>query len=228
MSRVGVRSLSPSSCSASAPSLPKLLALSLGAARDLVEGVAAVAAPLLSGLPGAKAPFGRPDACCAVPEQDCPPRCVCEITWEAARGEKLRCTVRLVNTSASTRTFTVTSTGFTGPEGGFDGPQVLPAQLQLDGGSTGLVDVSFLVGEKMPDGEYVAEVVVRGAYEQCVTVLLTVTSRPCRPGCDTCRCEVRQGDPPVRVRAHHWYDHFQCTDPCAPPRTQDRGREPVG
>lgn len=44
----------------------------------------------------------------------------------------------------------------------------------------------------------------------------------CRQKC--CTCEVVLGDPPVRIRAHHWYDHFQCTERC---ECSDREREHV-
>jgi hypothetical protein len=228
MSRVGVRSLSPS-CTTPAPDLRSLVT-SFGAVAGLVKGMAGAVGPMLSGLKTPCMP-GMPSAataCCAIPEQDCPPRCVCEITWEATRGERLRCTVRVTNTSATARTFTVTATGFAGPAGSTEGPTVTPGQLQLGGGSAGLVDVAYTVPEKVENGEYLAEVVVKGAYEQCVSVALTVSSKEvCQLGETRCRCEVRQGDPPVRVRAHHWYDHFQCTEPCTTrtPRQRDTERE---
>lgn len=240
MSRVGVRSLA-SSCSTPAPSLgrvaPRLLAMSVDAVTDLLQGVAGLVGPALSGLTapgqgGAMSLFPRSDCGCTIPEADCPPRCVCEITWEATRGEKLRCTVRVTNTSAKARTFTIAATGFTGPAGSAAGPDVSPQQLQLAGGGSGLVDAGFAVPDELQDGEYVAEIVVRGAYEQCVCVLLHVTSKQkCPPGNPSCRCEVRQGDPPVRVRAHHWYDHFQCSEPCPSPERRDprpdREKEPA-
>ena len=223
MSKVAVRPLSRA-CHSDSPSLaqlaPRLLSLSVGAVTDLLQGMAGVLGPALA----AKAtcpPAGvraRTD-CCAVPESDCPPRCVCEISWEAARGEKLRCTIRLVNSSASTRTFAVEATSFTG--GAEGAVSVSPSSLLLAGGTSGLVEAAFAVPEEMPPGDYEAEIVVRGAYEQCVRVLLHVTKKDCGPDLPACRCEITQGDPPVRIRAHHWYDHFQCTEPCAKPRPRD-------
>lgn len=228
MSKVAVRSLA-SSCSSEATSLakvgPRLLSLSVDAVTDLLQGMAGLLGPVLTGGAARCAPkmtTTRSD-CCAIPETDCPPRCVCEITWEAARGEKLRCSVRVVNSSATSRTFHLSATDFAGPGNAANAAIALsPASLQLAGGMSGMVEATFAVPDEMAPGDYEAEIVVRGAYEQCLRVLLRVTGKPgCGPDMPQCRCEITQGDPPVRVRAHHWYDHFQCTEPCARSRRPD-------
>jgi hypothetical protein len=77
------------------------------------------------------------------------------------------------------------------------------------------VEVSATVPDEFVDGDYVAEVFITGSYEQCVELRLgVVPSQKCPPGKPRCFCDVVQGDPPVRIRAHRWYDHFQCTEPC--------------
>src|SRR5262249_46017024 len=87
-----------------------------------------------------------------------------------------------------------------------------PASLSLAPGQAGVVRATFTV-PRTPEGDYDAEIVVRGLYEQCVCVTLKVQ---CKKTCgdECCACEVVQGDPPVRIRAHQWYHHFQCTEPC--------------
>jgi hypothetical protein len=229
MSKVAVRSLS-GSCTSDAASLakvaPRLLTLSVEAVTDLLQGMAGLLGPVLAGGPGRCMPamptMARPSSpgCCEIPEVDCPPRCVCEITWEAARGEKLQCSIRVVNSSASARTFHLSSTAFAGPAGGGKAAiDLAPTSLQLAGGMSGVVEASFAVPDEMAPGAYEAEILVRGAYEQCVRVLLCVTRKPgCGPDLpQCCRCEITQGDPPIRIRAHHWYDHFQCSEPCVTP-----------
>ena len=91
-----------------------------------------------------------------------------------------------------------------------------PATLTLQAGQTGIVNAKFTV-PNAPDGDYHAEIVIKGAYEQCVRVRLRIS---CKKVCgdEHCVCEVVQGDPPVRIRAHHWYHHFQCTEPCGDER----------
>ena len=217
MSKVAVRPLSDA-CSSDGPSLagvaPKLLSLSVNAVTEMLQGMAGLLGPVLSAraCPPALPRRSRTD-CCEIPEVDCPPRCVCEISWEAARGRTLRCAIRMVNTSAATRLFTAEATSFTGlPSGEI---AVSPASQQLAGGTSGGLEAVFEVPKDMAPGEYEAEIIVRGSHEQCIRVLLRVTEKDCGPDLPACRCTISQGDPPVRVRAHHWYHHFQCSEPCA-------------
>ena len=228
MSKVAVRPLSDA-CSSDGASLagvaPKLLSLSVKAMTDMLQGMAGLLGPVLSAssCPPAFPARSRTD-CCEIPEVDCPPRCVCEISWEAPRGETLRCAIRLVNTSLATRTFTAEGTSFTGDQSGEI--QVSPAAQQVGGGMSGGLEARFEVPKDMAPGEYEAEIVVRGAYEQCIRVLLRVTEKDCGPDMPACRCTISQGDPPVRVRAHHWYHHFQCSEPCARPSRRVDNRDP--
>jgi hypothetical protein len=192
----------------------KLLATSLTSSRVLLEQAGA----LLPRMPGLTA-LRRPGMC-AIPETECPPRCVCVVTWEAMPGETPGLTLRIRNASKVARTFSVSSTPFTGA-GGSPGKIALePASLSLPAGHSGVVNGTFTV-PKVDTGDYESEILVQGAYEQCVRVILKIRSeKTC--GDDRCTCEVVQGDPPVRIRAHHWYDHFQCTEPCVERRGNDR------
>jgi hypothetical protein len=151
--------------------------------------------------------------CCEIPEQDCPPRCVCEIAWEASPGETVKASIRVRNTSAQARNFTFSAAPL---QGGGDSPGALtisPAARTLASGESVDVAISLVVNDKFkPSERYGTEVLIRGAYEQCVIVRLDVVASP------TVRCEIDQGEVPVRIRAERWYHHFQCTEPCERPR----------
>ena len=149
--------------------------------------------------------------CCEIPERHCPPRCVCEIQWEGSPGEHLKSRIRVTNTSNTPRNFQFTATKFHGP-GNPQAPLTLsPASATLQPAQSTLINVTFAPNQAFQPGQtYHAEVLIRGAYEQCVCFDFTAF----REG--HAACEVEQGDPPIRIRKHEWYDHFQCTEPCSP------------
>jgi hypothetical protein len=162
----------------------------------------------------------RPPDPCAIPETPCPPRCVCDVVWQASPGETPELTLRVTNASKTTRTFALQATPFTGAGGTPGTLTVAPSSLTLAPRQVGMATAKFTV-PNVPEGEYQAEIVVSGAYEQCVRVRLHVRNRK-TCGDEHCVCDVVQGDPPVRIRAHHWYHHFQCTEPCVDDRGQHR------
>jgi hypothetical protein len=152
--------------------------------------------------------------CCEIPEQACPPRCVCEIDWEACPGESLHATIGVRNTSSRAHDFTFSAGPWTGAAGELSQLNVSPQNAHLGPGERVVITLALQLTPYVKSGQqHEAEVTLRGAYEQCVRVRLQV--------CDNApaHCEVEQGDPPVRVRAHQWYDHFQCEEPCGPART---------
>ncbi|MGH7499351.1 MAG: hypothetical protein ACREL3_10925 [Gemmatimonadales bacterium] len=189
---------------------PRLMTLSMENAFAFMQQASDLVRPA---LPAAPLPSLRsilqPRGMCDIPETDCPPRCVCDIRWEATRGETLRCTIAVTNTSKVARTFQLSATPFMGADSKA-AIALAPHTLQLAGGQSGVVAGTFTVPEEFPTGHYEAEILIKGAYEQCVRVSLQV----CRE--QHCTCRVFQGDPPVRIRAHRWYDHFQCEEPCEP------------
>jgi len=233
MSTIRVRSLA-----GSAPSPEemghRLISISIDGLRDLGQRLGEVLSPAISEFhnsPRIRASQPR-CGCCEVPQRDCPPRCVCEVCWEASFGEELTCIVRVRNVSSRTRTFDFSATELTGPAGTLAGLTVTPAQLILAPDRSGLAQGSLTLPENAAEGSYEGEIQILGAYEQCVRLRVTVKGTRnctcgqreccCRQKC--CTCEVVQGDPPVRIRAHHWYDHFQCTERC---ECLDREREHV-
>lgn len=162
---------------------------------------------------------------CRVPEQDCPPRCVCDLAWTLCPGGRLEGSLRLTNTGKSTRRYTLSATNLV--SAGHDPditPSLQPAEATLEPGQSVLVQVGAQGTERLEIGrEYTAEIRVAGLYEQCVRLQVTVeaSSRP--------HCEVEQGEMPMRVRAHRWSDHFQCEEPCFEPvRRQPEGGGIVG
>jgi hypothetical protein len=183
----------------------KLLVLSLDNIRTVLQQAPRLALPL---------PDLMPRRCeCAIPETECPPRCVCEVEWEASQGETPSLTVRLTNSANVTRNFNLHATPFLGSGGSPGTLSLAPSTLTLAPGEAGLVNAKFTV-PKVPDGDYDAEIVIQGAYEQRVCVRLRVDCKS-KCGDEHGVCDVVQGNPPVRIRAHQWYHHFQCVEPCA-------------
>lgn len=192
---------------------PRLLALSMESARDFVSRAAATmpgtptVAQLRSEAMGA---MGASDCGCDIPEQDCPPRCVCELHWEGSPGETFRAVIHVRNTSKVARAFTISAANLSGVTSG--ALSITPANVHLAPGASQAVTVEYRVPDGTQSGDARTEILVRGAYEQCVTVRLTVQREP------VITCEVSQGEPPTRIRTMHWYRHWQCEEPCEPAR----------
>lgn len=164
---------------------------------------------------------GGGGCCCEIPETDCPPHCVCEIAWEGAPGDKLKATIQLTNTRQAAQQFVIGAGPFQGPSGN-TGAAVspAPAAVNLAANQSTTVVVTFQVPAAFtPGGIYNSEMTVTGLYEQCVKVTLHVRATPPEPHCD-----VKQGEIPKRIRAHRWYQHFQCEEPCfEPARPEPKG-----
>lgn len=158
---------------------------------------------------------GSCSCCCEIPETECPPRCVCRIHWNAARGEHVNATITLTNTAQDAQAFNIAATSFKGSEGDTGVKvSVTPATVTLNPNQSAAIAVDLDVIDKFESGKaYEAEITLTGKYEQCVQVCLTV--RPAHSH----HCEVRQGNIPTHIRAHRWYDHFQCEEPCFEPAT---------
>jgi hypothetical protein len=179
----------------------------LNGAQDLITSAALPGTQL---SPSRSRSLTRP--CCEIPETECPPKCVCNIDWSTATGNKISANITVTNTGSQTRNFTFTAAPFSGPGDPKDLIQLSPASATLVPGQSVSVAAALTVGSDFQPGQkYTSEIHVLGAYPQCVCVTLNVDcSQQSHP------CKVEQGDPPVRIRAHHWYDHFQCEEPCFP------------
>ncbi|MDP9106609.1 MAG: hypothetical protein M3N49_11840 [Candidatus Eremiobacteraeota bacterium] len=149
--------------------------------------------------------------CCEIPETECPTRCIGPIEVGAMTGQTVSAVISVVNRSSSPRNFTFSATPFQcGSSSALFA--FTPAALTLAAGASGYTVASLTIPVTFAKGEYQDEIIVTGAYEQCVGVELEV-------GCEEMRsakAEVVQLDAPFRIRAHRWYDHFQCVEPCGP------------
>jgi len=169
-------------------------------------------------------------AMCDIPSVACPPKCACAVTWDASLGETRRTTVKIKNTSKGSIQYTFVPQPFKSCSKTLDiSPEVSPQSVTAAPGETVSVVIGATVGELFQaGGTYEAEVLLRGKYERCVKVSLTVAC-PCDDA-----CTLEQGDIPYHVRPDNWYRHFQCSEPCfeaiappiqsAPPQS---GNDPV-
>ncbi len=189
----------------------KLLSLSMDSSLKFIRGVMKIVRPAMSNV---KTPCLR--AVCDIPETDCPPRCVCDINWDACRGEHRQHAIRVTNTSKEPIEFILRAKPFSALAGDANLIVLQPDKLILKPGESGVSMASITMPENVSPGGYDTEILVQGKYEQCVRVHLTINNA------DHCACEVAQGDIPVRIRAHHWYDHFQCVEPCFEAIHRDR------
>jgi hypothetical protein len=163
-----------------------------------------VPAGLTDSLSGLSSLAAKGNDCCTVPTQDCPPRCVAEVCWEACLGETQQASITVKNTGSQTRGFSFTAT----PLGPVQ-PQVQPANAQLAPGQAVAVQVSVPTSEGFKPGEtYSGELTIRGAYEQCVQLKLKIAAP------QTASVTIDHGDPSQHITELKWYRHWQCTEPC--------------
>lgn len=133
------------------------------------------------------------------------------IDWKFERGVVPEAALTVHNTGKSAQTFGFEPSLLVGPDGAGAAVSVTPDSLQLSEGQTGVVRVKLKNSAALSPGQsYAATLLIRGFYEQRVEIRACV--EPDAAG----HAEVQQGEAPTRKRAHHWYDHFQCTDACAP------------
>lgn len=149
--------------------------------------------------------------CCGVPTQDCPPHCIAEICWEGCACEPQRATVTVKNTGNQARNFAFV-VGTLGPAK----VEVSPPQAQLAPGQSVTLEVLVPGNQGLKEGEtYSGEMLIRGAYEQCVKLWLRVTASSMP------RISVEQGEVPQRITELKWYRHWQCIEPCESTRQTD-------
>jgi hypothetical protein len=160
---------------------------------------------------------------CEIPETECPPYCVCELEWEAFRGDSIKGTIAISNTGKQVSVFALSASEFRAEQELTSvKAQLSPSSFNLKSGETQRVDVAVHVDESMnPNQTYRAEVKVAGRYEQCVQLVVHVRRKQ-HP-----YCIIEHGEIPTRIRAHHWYDHFQCDELCFEPVRHRDQREPV-
>jgi len=150
---------------------------------------------------------------CEIPETECPPYCVCDMEWDACEGGKISGAINIVNTGKDAVNFKLKADNFRSKtDDSGTKPQLSPDSFNLAPGATQTTSVSVVVGNGFDPGDlYETQVKVRGRYEQCVRLRMTVR-RNLKP-----HCEVEHGEIPRRLVAHNWHDHFQCEELCFEP-----------
>ncbi len=177
----------------------------------------------LKSLSGAAAEMGKAyGKSCQIPETECPPYCVCELEWEAFQRDTVKGSIDVYNTGEQASQFSLSGDEFRAASDlSSVKPALNPASFTLQPGESQRVEVSVQVGESMdPDQTYHSEVKIAGRYEQCVRLVVHVRRRLFP------NCRVDHGEIPTRIRAHRWYDHFQCEELCFEP-VRRLQREPV-
>ena len=182
---------------------PTLMAAYLEQAGQFVRLVA-------GSFPGSPS-LGLLAGCCRIPETSCPPRCACEINWEGRQGEHLTANIRVTNTSGEERAFQFVPAPFQGPGNPVAALTVAPASAVLAAGQSIYLIVQFVPDQTFAPGQnYHADLLLQGVYEERVCFAF-------KPLCNQqSECDVKMGEPPIRLRAHNWYSHFQCAEPCFP------------
>lgn len=148
---------------------------------------------------------------CEIPETECPPKSLGSICWKGCNGATLKHSIRITNTSDNTKDFVLSADPFSGPGGIMTPIHLMPGVVKLDGGATGSAEATVTIPANLPAGQYQTKILLTGAYEQYIDVLLCVYSQ------QQSTLDVSQGDIPMHIQAHRWYQHFQCVEPCFPP-----------
>lgn len=154
------------------------------------------------------------ESCCLIPETDCPSPCVCHIQWQGCPGDSFRYQIKITNSSKAKRDYTLKPEPFSCSE---EVVAVSPANKTLAPGQSFTAIASFTIPEAMAGGRYQGVIRLNGAYEQLILVSLAARPR------NACCCHIEQGEIPKKIRAHHWFHHFQCEQPCFPPSEKEGG-----
>jgi hypothetical protein len=136
------------------------------------------------------------------------------LDWKVDRGMTPEGTITVHNAGTSSQSFHFDTNPVVGPNAAGSSVSLSPDSLLLAAGQTGTVRVKLDGSLSLSPGQaYTSEVRVRGYYEQRIAVRCAI--EPDASG----HIEVEQGESPTRRRAHHWHDHFQCTESCLPGST---------
>jgi hypothetical protein len=132
------------------------------------------------------------------------------ITWKLDRGAVPEGAITVHNTGAQVQSFSFEANPLIGPAAPGARVVVLPDSIQLSPGQSGVARLRLQASAALAPGQtYQSEILVHGFYEQAVGVKADVEPDA------SAYTEVEQGDAPTHRRAHHWYDHFQCTESCS-------------
>ncbi len=141
------------------------------------------------------------------------PRVKPSIDWKIERGVEPTASLTIRNEGTETRSFAIASTPWVGPGGAAASLNASPPTVDLASGQTAVVELKMLGSAALSPGqEYRCEVVVDGFEESRIDARCMIKTDP------TDHADAEQGEFPTRIRAHQWYEHFQCTEDCVVPR----------
>ena len=165
-------------------------------------------------LPGSAAGFGP----CEIPETSCPPRCDCTLEWETCEGKPVAGNIDVHNTGRTTAKFHLEGRAFRSSCSTTDVmPQLSPASFELAPGAHQAVKVSVTPDATFEsERDYESTVTLTGRYVESIHLRVRVHAP------DTPCCAIEHGEIPRRIRAHNWFDHFQCEQLCFEPAPQTR------
>jgi hypothetical protein len=133
------------------------------------------------------------------------------IAWQFGRGVAPEAAFTVFNTGKANRVFSFVPTPLAGAESTPAILVVTPDSAMLSPGQSTAARMQLQHSEALNPGQhYKAALVIRGFYDQRVHVHCHVERD------SSGHVEIQQADAPTRIRAHHWYDHFQCTVDCVP------------
>src|SRR5690606_1502992 len=122
-------------------------------------------------------------------------------------GDTFHYQLQIANGSKKKREFTLKAKPFPCTQ---EAVQVTTDKKTLEPGESFQAEVSFTIPDDFSGGLYHGEIALTGAYEQCIRIHLGVRPR------QACCCFIEQGEVPKRIKAPHWFHHFQCTEACFP------------
>ena len=132
------------------------------------------------------------------------------IDWRIQRGVAPQAALTIHNKGAEAQRFELTISPLIGVDGAEATIRLEPQALLIDPGESKTARLELDDSLALSPGRYSTSLRATG-----------LTAPEIRLRCEACpdpsaQFELEQGEPPTRVRAHHWYDHFQCTDSCTP------------
>jgi hypothetical protein len=136
------------------------------------------------------------------------------IVWEVERGVTPVAHLRLASPRHERGVFELRITPLVGVNAEAAELALSAARIELEPGGHGVVRLQLSNSAALgPTQRYHAALSIEGGRVPRIPISLIIKPDP------HAHVEVSQGDFPTRLRAHHWYDHFQCSLPCGPGST---------
>jgi hypothetical protein len=133
------------------------------------------------------------------------------IVWKIERGVTPLAHIALSNPDQTPRNFAFSTTPLVGLDAEGATLVLSSSHVVVDPRGHAVLHVRLQnTAALSPGQDYHAALSIDGLTRERVPITCVIKQDP------AAHAEVSQGDFPTHLRAHHWYDHFQCTVPCAP------------